>query len=276
MMAEAGEVPTQTTRRPNPYSTLQRQICDCSTPQARLLIAISVVLPALFLGAGLLAGLHGAVIALLVLIPTPLLGVALGLRGRRRWPALDVMWWQNRQDAATWQLEVGGSPPRNASGARSWLESHPEGSTPAWARGAVLLRAGRLYSARQTIAAMPVETPADRRRRLDLQLVADAQEGLPIDTTAVDAAIREDPDQPPEEVAVHLAYHEALVEVDRGGDGLPPLLAARASLGSMPSDLSRRLWLYRFRYAAVSFAVGAWLLAMVLVGLATSGGVVWF
>ncbi|MGZ6267703.1 MAG: hypothetical protein ACXWNR_03970, partial [Candidatus Limnocylindrales bacterium] len=263
-------------RRPNPYLTLQRQICDCGTPQARLLIGVAVVLPALFLGAGLLAGLHGAVIALLVLIPTPLLGVALGLRGRRRWPALDVMWWQNRQDAATWQLEVGGSPPRNAAGARSWLESHPEGSTPAWARGAVLLLAGRLYSARQTIAAMPVETPADRRRRLDLELVADAQEGLPIDTTAVDAAIREDPDQPPEEVAVHLAYHEALVEVDRGGDGLPPLLAARAGLGSMPSDLSRRLWLHRFRYAAGSFAVGAWLLAMVLVGLATSGGVVWF
>ena len=32
----------------------------------------------------------------------------------------------------------------------------------------------------------------------------------------------------------------------------------------------------RFRFAAISALFGAWLLVAVLVGLATSGGVVWF
>lgn len=276
MTAEAGEARLQSARRPDPSIALRRQVFGIGPLAARLLVIVAIIGPLLLLGLGLLLGLHGAATAVLVLLPTPALGVALGLRDRKRWPALDVIWWQSRHDAATWKLEVGGSPPRNAGGAREWLRVHPEGSAPAWAQVTVRILAGRVYSARQAIAAMPVETPGDRRRRLELELVADAHEGLPIDTTAVDAAIREDPEQPAEEVAVHLAYHEALVEADRGGDGLPALLAARASLGRMPSDLARRLWLHRFRYAAGSFAVGAWLLAMVLVGLATSGGAVWF
>jgi hypothetical protein len=123
---------------------------------------------------------------------------------------------------------------------------------------------------------MPLDPLGARRRRLELELVADAGEGLPIDTTAVEASIREDPGMAPEEVAVRLAYYLALAEIDRGGDGLPPLLAARASLGRLPSDLAWRLWLVRFQYATASFVIGAWLLVTVLVGLATSGGVVWF
>jgi hypothetical protein len=276
MTAGTDEVRSRSARRPDPSVALRRQVFGIGPLESRLLVVVAVMGPLLLLGLGLLLGLHGAATALLVLLPTPAFGVALSLRDRKRWPALDVIWWQSRQDAATWHREVGGSPPRNARGAREWLQAHPEGSTPAWARVTVLLLAGRVYSARQTLAAMPLETLGDRRRRLDLQITADAHEGLPIDTTAVDDAIREDPDQPPEEAAVHLAYHEALVEVDRGGDGLPALLAARSPLGRLPSDLSRRLWLHRFRYAAGSFLVGAWLLAMVLVGLATSGGAVWF
>jgi hypothetical protein len=123
---------------------------------------------------------------------------------------------------------------------------------------------------------MPVETPEARRRRLELALVADANEGLPIDTTAVEASIREDPDLAPDDVVVRLAYYRALAEVDGGRDGLPPLLAARASLGRLPTDLAWRLWLVRFQYAAASLLTGAWLLVTVLVGLATSGGAVWF
>lgn len=276
MTAGADEVGSRSARRPDPSVALLRQVFGIGPLESKLLVVVAIMGPLLLLGFGLLLGLHGAATAFLVLVPIPAIGAALGLRDRKRWPALDVIWWQSRQGAATWHREVGGSLPRNARGAREWLQAHPEGSTPACARATVLLLAGRVYSARQTLAAMPIETPADRRRRLDLLMAADAHEGLPIDTTAVDAAIREDPDQPPEEVAVHLAYHEALVEVDRGGDGLPALLAARASLGRLPSDLSRRLWLHRFRYAAGSFAVGAWLLAMVLVGMASSGGVVWF
>jgi hypothetical protein len=276
MSGGAGEVARRSARRLNPYVTLQRQVCGCGTLESRLLMAAAVAGPVLFLGIGVLAGLHGALIGLLVLLPTPALGVALGLRGRHRWPAQDIGWWMGRQSAADWRQAVGGSVPRNAAGARAWLETHPEGSTPAWARATVLLQAGRIPSARQTIAAMPMDTLTDQRRRLDLELAADANEGRPIDTTAVDASIREDPDQPPEEMAVHLAYHEALAEVDGGRDGLPPLLAARASLGRLPPDLARRLWVARFRYAAASFLVGAWLLVAVLVALATSGGVVWF
>jgi hypothetical protein len=123
---------------------------------------------------------------------------------------------------------------------------------------------------------MTVDTPGARRRRLEVELVADAGEGLPIDTTAAEISIREDPELAPVEVAMLVAYYRALAEVDGGGDGLPPLLAARASLGRLPSDIAWRLWLGRFQYAAVSLIVGAWLLVTVLVGLATSGGVVWF
>jgi hypothetical protein len=275
-MSGVGEITPRSARRPNPSGTLQRQVSGLGRLESRLLMAAAVAGPVICLGIGLMAGLHGALIALLVLLPTPALGVALGLRGRRRWPALDILWWMGRQDAADWHRAAGGSVPRNAAGARAWLETHPEGSTPAWARAAVQLLAGRITSARQTIAALPADTPADRRRRLELELAADAHEGRPIDTTAVDASIREDSDQPPEEAAVRLAYHEALVEVDGGRDGLPPLLAARASLGRLPPDLARRLWVARFRYAAVSLFVGAWLLVAILVALATSGGVVWF
>ena len=214
--------------------------------------------------------------ALLVLLPTPALGVAIGLGRRAVWPALDVISWLDRQAAADWRRDVGGSAPRNASGARAWLESHPAGSAPEWAIATALVLAGRIPAARQAISAMPFDTPGARRRRLELELVADAGEGLPIDTTAVEASIREDSDLAPEDVAVRLAYYRALAEIDGGGAGLPPLLAARASLGRLPSDLAWRLWLVRFQYAAASFVIGAWLLVTVLVGLATSGGAVWF
>ena len=90
-------------------------------------MAAAVAGPVLFLGIGLLAGLHGALIGLLVLLPTPALEVALGLRGRHRWPALDIVWWLNRQGAADWRQAVGGSVPRNAAGARAWLGDSPGG-----------------------------------------------------------------------------------------------------------------------------------------------------
>jgi hypothetical protein len=265
-----------TARRPNPYTELQQQVCGCGTVENRLIFAVAIVGPCIFLGIGLLTGLHGAVVALLVLLPTAALGAALGLRGRSSWPALDVVWWLNRQAAGNWRRQVGGSVPRNEAGARAWLESHPEGSVPDWARATVMVLAGRLASAHQAIAAMPIDTPTDRRRRLELELVLSAREGLQFDSTAVDAAIREDTDGPAEDSQAHLAYHAALAEVDAGRTGILPLLAARSSLGRLPSDLTRRLWLVRFRYAAASLVTGFWLLVTVIVGLATSGGVVWF
>ncbi len=275
MTAGTGEVDGASAHRPNPYLMLDRQVRGLGAREGRLLVVVAVAGPVLFLALGLLLGLHGATTALLVLLPTPALGVVLGLWHRSFWPADDVLSWLGRRDAADWREQVGGSIPGNAPAARAWLESHPAGSVPEWARASVMVTAGRIASARQAVAGRVAATPAELRRWLEVELLVDAREGLPVDTTAVDAAIREDPDQAPEEVAVRLACHDALVEADRGGDGLPTLLAARESLGSLPSDLAWRLWLRRFRYAVGSFAVGTWLLAMVLVGLATYGGAVW-
>jgi hypothetical protein len=276
MSAGVGEAHGSSARRRNPYLTLQQEIRGRGTLENRLLFVVALAGPLLFLAIGLLAGTHGAAVALLVLLPTPALGVALGLGRRAVWPALDVISWLDRQAAADWRREVGGSAPRNASGARAWLEIHPAGSAPEWARATALVLAGRIPGARQAISAMALDTLEARRRRLELELVADAVEGLPIDTTAVEASIREDPDLAPEDAAVRLAYYRALAEVDDGRDGLPPLLAVRASLGRLPTDLAWRLWLVRFQYAAASLLIGAWLLVTVLVGLATSGGAVWF
>lgn len=276
MRAGTREVRTRSARRPDPAVALQRQVRGYGSLESRLLLVVAVLGPLLFLGLGLMLRLHGAATALLVLVPTPLLGVAFDLRDRHRWPALDVIWWQSRQITSTWRREVGGSLPRNAAGAGAWLEVHPESSVPTWARATMLLLAGRVSVARETILTMPESTPKERRLRLDLLLAADGAAGLPLDATAVDAAIREDRDQAPEEVAVHLAYHRATVEVARGGDGLPALLAVRPTLDPLPADLVRRLWVARFQYGATSLLVGVWLLVMVLVGLAASGGVVWF
>jgi hypothetical protein len=276
MSAGVGEAHGSSARRRNPYLTLQQEIRGRGTLENRLLFVVALAGPLLFLAIGLLAGTHGAAVALLVLLPTPALGVALGLGRRAVWPALDVISWLDRQAAADWRREVGGSAPRNASGARAWLEIYPAGSAPEWARATALVLAGRIPGARQAISAMALDTVEARRRRLELELVADAVEGLPIDTTAVEASIREDPDLAPEDAAVRLAYYRALAEVDGGRDGLPPLLAVRASLGRLPTDLAWRLWLVRFQYAAASLLIGAWLLVTVLVGLATSGGAVWF
>jgi hypothetical protein len=276
MSAGVGEAHSSSARRRNPYLTLQEEVRGRGTLENRLLFAVALVGPLLFLSIGLLAGMHGAAVALLVLLPTPALGLAVGLGRRAAWPALDVISWLDRRAAAEWRREVGGAAPRNASGARAWLGIHPAGSAPEWARATALVLAGPIPEARQAISAMPVDTPGARRRRLELELAADAGGGLPIDTTAVEASIREDPGLAPEDVAAHLAYHRALAEVDRGGAGLPPLLAARASLGRLPADLAWRLWLGRFQYAVASLIVGTWLLVTVLVGLATSGGVVWF
>jgi hypothetical protein len=275
-LTDVGKIEASPAGKQNPYTALQLQVCGCGTVESRLLFAMAMAGPCIFLVFGLLSGLHGALVALLVLLPTTAVGVTLGLGRRGSWPALDVMWWLNRHSAANWRRQVGGSMPRNEAGARSWLESHPDGTVPDWARATVMILAGRLASAHRTISAMPVGNARDRRLRLELELVLAARAGLPIDTTAVDAAIREDADEPAEDAAAHLAYHAALAEVDAGRTGIPPLLAVRASLGRLPSDLTRRLWLVRFRYAAASFATGVWLLVTVVVGLATSGGVVWF
>ena len=58
--------------------------------------------------------------------------------------------------------------------------------------------------------------------------------------------------------------------------GVRPLVAARASAGPMPRAFARRIRLVRYRGVIAALVIGAWLLAAVLVGAATAGGVVWF
>jgi hypothetical protein len=78
-VTDVGKVEVSPARRPNPYMELQQQVCGCGTVGSRLLFAMAIAGPCIFLVFGLLAGLHGALVALLVLLPTT--AVVAALRG---------------------------------------------------------------------------------------------------------------------------------------------------------------------------------------------------
>ena len=80
----------------------------------------------------------------------------------------------------------------------------------------------------------------------------------------------------PTGMALHLALHAAIAAESRGESGLPALASVRPALGTLRGRWALRVLGIRFRLAGVSVLWAAWLLAVVLVGLATSGGVVWF
>jgi type IV secretory pathway TrbF-like protein len=46
--------------------------------------------------------------------------------------------------------------------------------------------------------------------------------------------------------------------------------------GRLPAAYARRIWTGRLMSVIVAVAIGVWVLAAMLVGLATAGGVVWF
>jgi hypothetical protein len=166
--------------------------------------------------------------------------------------------------------------PRDSVGAGAWLQDHAENDIPADVWAAALLMAGRTDEARDKIATLPVETPDQIHRRLDLEMAVAATQGAAIDVAPADQAAAGDPEATPVARAAHIAYHGSVAAVSRGGDGLAELVAARSAIGRLPFRLSLRLLAIRFRFAAISALFGAWLLVAVLVGLATSGGVVWF
>ena len=259
----------------NPITELQRRAFGLGGTSATIQLVIAVLGPIAVL---LLCWgrAHGLVTAALVLIPTPALLALAARRGRARWPAQDVLVWLHRQAAAEWRADTSSRMPRNKFEAGDWLGRHSETDVAPDCWAAALLMAGRFDEARERIARLPAETPGQLHRRLDLEQAADAAEGRPFDTAAAVAAISSDREASAAQRTADIANHEAIAAVGRGLDGLPILAAARPALGRLPFGLTLQLYSIRFRYAAISALFGAWLLAAILVGLATAGGVVWF
>lgn len=259
----------------NPMTELQRRAFGFGGSSATIQLGIAFIGPiAAFLVCWGRA--HELVIVAAVLIPTPVLLGAQSLRRRSNWAAQDVLGWLDRDAAARWREGTGTRMPRNAAQAGAWLLSHYESAVPGDFWVAALLMAGRTDEARERIALLPAETPAQLHRRRDLQLAADAAAGLPIETLSADDAIAADPSAALVARAVHLAYHASVAATSRGTDGLPVLVAARPAIGRLPLGLALQLYSIRFRFVAISALFGAWLLVAILVGLATAGGVVWF
>jgi len=271
----AGRAGASSTGAANPMEELQRRAFGFGGFGATIQLGLAVLGP---IAAFLLCWdrAHGLAVAAAVLIPTPTLLVLQALRGRSNWAAQDVLGWLQRAIAAEWRAATGSPMPRNRSEARAWLGRRSETDmAPDW-WAAALLVAGRVGEARERIARLSVETPGQLHRRLDLEQAADAAEGLPIDSAAAVAAISSDAGATATRRTADTAYHESVAAVSRGSDGPPILAAARPALGRLPLALSLQLYAIRFRYAAISALFGAWMLAAILVGLATAGGVVSF
>lgn len=270
MTRSAGFVAGRPPRRDDAYALLYRSVFDSTRvwpvvvgPLVCFVVALGFALPAVPFAA-------------VVLLPTPLLLALLVFRGRRLWPAQECLAWLNMIGSDAWRSEVGERMPGSAAQAKAWLQRHPEGSAADSFRAGAMLAAGWPVDAREALNRLPTGSARERHRRFDLEMALDAKEGRPLDVAAADAALREDAEMPGVEKGLHLAYHAALLAADRGGDCVRPLVAARASAGPMPRAFARRIRLVRYRGVIAALVIGAWLLAAVLVGAATAGGVVWF
>ena len=261
----------------NPMVAMQRRAFGYAGPGSTIQLVVAVAGPivAILLCSGRVVGV---VEVATVLIPTPALLATFALRGRSTWPAQALLGWLDREAALQWQSETASRMPRSSPQAIAWMNARAEDAVQADAWVAALLMAGRIDEARERIGRLPAATPAQLHRQCDLLLAADSSDGRPIETraTAADEAASSDETAMPAIRTVHLAYHAAVVATARGSDGLGLLAAARPVLGRLPSRLSLQLFVIRFRFVAVSLLFGAWLLVAILVGLATSGGVVWF
>jgi hypothetical protein len=261
----------------NPMVALQRCAFGFGGPASTIQIVVAVAGPivAMLLCSGRVVG---AVVVAAVLIPTPALLAVVALRARPRWPAQAVLGWLDREAAVQWQSDTASRMPRSSPQATAWLNGHAEEDVPRDVWVAALLMAGRVDEARERIGRLPATTPAELHRQCDLLLAADSADGRPIETraAAADEASSADDTASPATRAAHAAYHAAVAVTGRGSDGVGLLIAARPAIGRLPSRLSLQLMVIRFRFVAVSLLFGAWLLVAVLVGLATSGGVVWF
>jgi hypothetical protein len=266
--------PTSPARIANPMLALQRRAFGVggADTAAELGLAVLGPLAAVLVCWGRVPAI-GFVAA--AAIPAPILLALVAVRLRSRWAAQDVLGWMDHAAAAEWRESTGSRMPRNSVGAGEWLRAHSENDVRPDLWVAALLMAGRVAEAREGIARLPVETPRQHHRRLDLETAADAADGRPIGSAAADDAVGHDQAASQAERAVHLAYHAAVAAVGHGTDGLPDLAAARVAIGRLPARLAFRLWLIRLRFAAISALFGAWLCAAIMVGLATAGGAVW-
>lgn len=261
----------------NPMVALQRRAFGFGGPGStiQLVAAIAGPIAAMLLCSGRVAG---ALVVAAVLLPTPALLALVAVRGRSTWPVQDVLGWLDREAAVQWQADTASRMPRSSPQASAWLSGRSEEDAPADAWVAALLMAGRVDEARERIGRLPSSTPAQLHRQCDLLLAADSADGRPIEAraTAADEAASADETASPATCKIHLAYHAAVVATGRGSDGLELLAATRPAIGRLPSRIRLQLFVIRFRFVAVSLLFGAWLLVAILVGLATSGGVVWF
>jgi hypothetical protein len=261
----------------NPMVALQRRAFGFGGPGStiQLVLAVGGPIVAMLLCSGRVVG---AVVVAAVLIPTPALLAIVALRGRSSWPAQAVLGWLDREAAVQWQSDTASRMPRSSAQAMAWLNGHAEEDVPRDVWVAALLMAGRVDEARERIGRLPATTPAELHRQCDLLLAADSADGRPIETRATaagESAAADEVASPPARSA-HVAYHAAVAATGRGSEGLGLLTAARPAIGRLPFRLSLQLSVIRFRFVLVSALFGAWLLVAVLVGLATSGGVVWF
>ena len=123
----------------------------------------------------------------------------------------------------------------------------------------VVLRGRSLWPAQETLIELDVVRP----------------DGRSVDGSGV-PAVSATPADTQSQRELHLGFDTALAALARGDDGIGPLAAARASAGPMPRAYARSVLLARYRHVIASVVVGVWLLAALLVGMATAGGVVWF
>ncbi|HEY5488186.1 MAG TPA: hypothetical protein VIK06_11090 [Candidatus Limnocylindrales bacterium] len=258
----------------NPYLALRQRVFRWGRAQVAVPVAVAVVGPGALAAIGLAVHIPGALLAALVLVPTPILEALLALQARREWTAQEVLGWLDWTTLELWAQRTEGRRPRSAIEAQAWLVGHGEASVPAVLRASMLILAGRLTEARDVIAALPDATPRARRERLELELDADAFGHRSLDVDSVDDAVRADVDQSPAEKAARLAYHAALAAVARGGDGLAELAMARPAIGRLPADLRRRLWLGRLTFAVLALVLEVWILVAILVALSTASGLV--
>lgn len=258
----------------NPYFVLRQRVFRWGRAQVALPVALAVLGPGVLAAVGLAGRVPGALLVVLVLVPTPLLEAFLALQVRREWPAQEVLGWLDWTTLRVWLGLTVGRRPRSPLEAEQWLVTHGEASVPPGLRAGILILAGRLTEARDLIASLPDATPRERRERLELELDVNAFGLQPLDIDAADEAIRSDADQSPAEKAARLAYHSALVAVAHGGDGLAALGAARPAIDRLPAELIRRLWLGRLRFAILAAVLEVWILVAILVAISTASGVV--
>jgi hypothetical protein len=256
--------------RPNAYVLLNRRIVGANL----LGFAGLGQLVGVIAGVGL--GLAPLPFAALVLVPGPLVLALQAFWRRHLWPAHEAVLWLKFIGSDAWRGRFKDRAPVTAGQARVWLVRHPVSTTPDNARALVLLIAGRLTEAQELISRLPTSSAQERQARLALEFSLAVHELRPVDSTALNEALREDPQISESERVLRLGFHAALEEIDRGGEGIAPLLASRIAAGAMPRAFRPRMFLAHYRNVLASLAIGVWLLVATLVGMATAGGVVWF